>query len=79
MLLWWCVWTLLCVCVCACRRLFQFGSAENNAVVALYEKMTLTMTETERLKPDFLEVARILWSVTARKLRSPGLNVNVNC
>lgn len=53
-----------------CRRLLQFGSAENNNVVALYEKMTLTMAETEKLKPDFLEVARILWSVTSQRPKS---------
>ncbi len=44
-----------------CRRLFQLGSAEKNMFVALYEKMTLTMEETEKLKPDFLEVARVVW------------------
>ena len=47
--------------VCGCRRLFQFGSSENNKFVALYEKMTQTMEETERLKPDFLEVAKVVW------------------
>ena len=48
--------------LCAgCRRLFQLTSAEKSMFVALYEKMTLTMEETEKLKPDFLEVARVVW------------------
>ena len=44
-----------------CRRLIQTVSMEKPMVLVLYEKIIITMEESERLKPDYLEVAKIIW------------------
>lgn len=43
-----------------CRRLVHLEGLEKPIIVALYEKMHLTMAESERVKPLFVEIAESL-------------------
>ena len=43
------------------RRLIHQGAVEKNPIMALYDKMKHFMTESERLKPGFLEVSNVIW------------------
>lgn len=52
------------------RRLSRLRTLDKNKLVGLYEKMRLTMEESEDKKPGFLEVAKLIWCVNVSYLQS---------
>lgn len=54
---------LMVCCTVVCRQLMHMEAMEKPVIMDLYEKMQSTMSESEHLKPSFLEVASVIWYV----------------